>query len=59
MKYIVTKPAVLKTQVPQTFETNQTWINENKKFMKVHGMTYEKVEEPKKIVVEPKKEDKK
>lgn len=44
-KYLVTKKKVLKSQEPGTFITNQTWIDGNKKFMKIHGMTYEPIEE--------------
>lgn len=51
-RYLVTKKKVLKNVEPETFETNQTWIDQNKKFMKIHGMTYEEIPEKKELNVE-------
>ncbi|MBL0323620.1 MAG: hypothetical protein IPP61_00300 [Cytophagaceae bacterium] len=50
-EFIVTKKKVLKNVQPETFKTNQTWINDNKKFMKVHGMTYEEIKAEKEEVI--------
>jgi len=50
-EFIVTKKKVLKNVQPETFKTNQTWINDNKKFMKVHGMTYEEIKTEKEEVI--------
>lgn len=48
-RYLVTKKKVLKNVEPETFETNQTWIEQNKKIMKIHGMTYEEIPEKKEL----------
>ena len=50
-EFIVIKKKVLKNVQPETFKTNQTWINDNKKFMKVHGMTYEEIKTEKEEVI--------
>ena len=50
-EFIVTKKKVLKNVQPETFKTNQTWINDNKKFMKVHGMAYEESKAEKEEVI--------
>lgn len=50
-EFIVTKKKVLKNVEPETFKTNQRWINDNKKFMKVHGMTYEEIKTEKEEVI--------
>ena len=50
-EFIVTKKKVLKNVQPETLKTNQTWINDNKKFMKVHGMTYEEIKAEKEEVI--------
>ena len=50
-EFIVTKKKVLKNVQPETFKTNQTWINDNKKFMKIHGMTYEEIKTEKEEVI--------
>ena len=59
-RYLVTKKKVLKSQEPGTFITNQTWIDGNKKFMKIHGMTYEPIEEKEELKEEtiPQKKEK-
>lgn len=43
-RFKVTKKTVLKRQIPETFETNEQWVKDNKRFAKF--FIIEPIEEP-------------